>query len=134
MVARARATRLALRTATRARPGLRPPSPAAARRRLIPGHGRAHEGPERLFVDDVALVEIDRAPDAAFQARVEQALRVRKRGALGEGRLHGVLVHLAGTEDASERPHRHSPLPLLDDLGVGLPDESAKPGERPAAP
>ena len=57
-----------------------------------------------------------------------------QRRALGEGQLHGGLVGLAGADDSGVRPHRNSPLPLLDHLGVGLLDERPDAGERLAAP
>src|SRR5438270_11591819 len=44
-------------------------------------------------------------------------------------------VALAGADDAGMLPHRNaSPLPFLGDLGVGLFDETAHPGEHLAAP
>ena len=39
----------------------------------IQRHGGADERFERLFIDPVALVEIDGAPYAAFEAGVEEA-------------------------------------------------------------
>ncbi len=64
---------------------------------------------------------VDRAPDVAFEAGVEQVRRVVERGALGEGQLHDGLVGLAGADDAVVGPDRDAaPLPLLDHLGIGL--------------
>src|SRR5690606_8712582 len=61
---------------------------------------------QAFLVDNVALAEIDGAPDVAFEARIEEARRVLKRGAPGEGQLHLVLVRLAGADDSLVRPHR----------------------------
>src|SRR5689334_9902266 len=60
----------------------------------------ADERLERLLVDLVTLVEVDRPPDVALEARVEQARGVFERGALGERQLHDALVRLAGADDA----------------------------------
>src|SRR5262245_36191694 len=62
--------------------------------RRVELRGRAHQRFQRLFVDLVALAEVDGAAGAAFQAGVEQLGRVRKSGAVGEGGLHVVLVRL----------------------------------------
>src|SRR3974390_728345 len=53
--------------------------------RRVQGHGGANERLKRLLIDLVALMEIDGAPGVAFEARVEEARRVRQRGAFGEG-------------------------------------------------
>src|SRR6185437_9746032 len=55
-------------------------------------HCRANERLERLFIDLVALVDIDGAPRVAFKAGVEEAGRVLERGALRERHLHNGLV------------------------------------------
>ena len=100
----------------------------------------ANERLERLRVDLVALVEIDRAPGVAFQARVEQARRVCQRRALGEGHLHSALVDLTRADDPVVRPHGNPgargfrPLPFLDHFGVGFLDDRADPGERLTPP
>src|SRR5262249_25678034 len=46
----------------------------------------------------------------------------------------GLLVGLAGADDAVARPDRGLPLPLFDDLGVGLLDQRPDPAERLAPP
>src|SRR3954468_20778184 len=76
---------------------------------------RANESLEGLLVDLIALVEIDRAPSAAAEAGVEEARRIRERGAFGEGRLDCALVALAGADQTLVRPDRILPLPFFDD-------------------
>src|SRR5215212_1846015 len=61
---------------------------------------RANEGHQRLLVDLLAFPNVDRAPGVAFQARVEEAVRVLERRALGEGHLHEALVGLARADDS----------------------------------
>src|ERR1700681_2416616 len=103
--------------------------------RRVVCHGGANERLQRLFINLVALMDIDGAPGVAFEAGVEEACRVLQRGALGEGHLHDILVRLAGADDSGVRPHRNpSPLPLLDHFGVGLLDEDSDPSERLAPP
>jgi DNA-binding MarR family transcriptional regulator len=103
--------------------------------RCIQGNGGTNESSESLLVNLVAFVEIDGAPDIAFQARVEQARRVFERRALREGHLHHALVGLARANDPIVRPHGGpSPLPLLDHLGVGFLDESTEPSEQLTSP
>src|SRR2546426_6703394 len=62
--------------------------------RRVQCHGGANERLERLFIDLVALMEIDGTPGVAFEAGVEEAGRVRKRSALGEGHFDDILVRL----------------------------------------
>src|SRR5438105_12214159 len=103
--------------------------------RNVQCHGGANERLQRLFINLVALMEIDGTPGVAFEAGVEEAGRVLQRGALGEGHLHDLLVRLTGADDSGVLPHRNpSPLPLLDHFGVGLLDETSDPSERLAPP
>jgi hypothetical protein len=71
---------------------------------LVQRHGGANERLQRLFIDLVALMEIDGTPGVAFEAGVEEAARVLERGVLGEGQLHDGLVRLAGADDAGVLP------------------------------
>src|SRR5258705_2104974 len=103
--------------------------------RRVQCHGGANERLQRLFINLVALMEIDGTPGVAFEAGVEEACRVLQRGALGEGHLHDVLIRLTGADDTRVRPNRNpSPLPLLDHCGVGLLDENSNSSERLAPP
>src|ERR1700730_4841307 len=103
--------------------------------RRVQCHGDANERLQRLFINLVALMEIDCTPGVAFEAGVEEARRVLQRGALGEGHLHDIFVRLTGADHSGVRPHRNpSPLPLLDHFGVGLLDENSDPSERLAPP
>ena len=68
------------------------------------------------LVDGVGFVEVDRATDVAFEAGVEQARGVRKRGALGESHLHDALIRLAGANNAVVLPNRNAaPFYFFDD-------------------
>jgi hypothetical protein len=60
---------------------------ASGSARRVQCHGGANERLQRLFIDLVALMQTDGTPDVAFEAGVEEAGRVRQRGALGEGQL-----------------------------------------------
>src|SRR5262245_37974337 len=103
--------------------------------RRVQCHGGANERLQRLFINLVALMEIDGTPGVAFEAGVEEARRVLQRGALGEGHLHDILVRLTGADYSGVRPHGDpAPLPLLDHLVVGLLDEKSNPSERLAPP
>src|SRR5258705_7209961 len=103
--------------------------------RRVQCHGGANERLQRLFINLVALMEIDGTPGVAFEAGVEEACRVLQRGALGKGHLHDILVRLTRADYSGVRPHRNpSPLPLLDHFGVGLLDENSDPSERLAPP
>src|ERR1700736_2829901 len=99
--------------------------------RRVQCHGGANERLQRLFINFVALMEIDGTSGVAFEAGVEEARRVLQRGALGEGHLHDILVRLTSADYSGVPPHRNrSPLPLLDHFGVGLLDENSEPSER----
>jgi hypothetical protein len=72
-----------------------------------------------------------------FPSRLELKRRGRivERGPFREGHLHDAFVRFPGAEDAVVRPHRDAaPLPLLDHLGVRLPDDLANAGKHVAAP
>src|SRR5262249_44982845 len=69
-------------------------------------HGGGSERLPCLFVDLVAVMDIDGTPGVAFEAGVEGAPGVLERGAPGEGQLHDALVRLAGPDDSGVRPHR----------------------------
>src|SRR5918998_6160289 len=76
---------------------------------------------QRVLVHLVALVEVDGAARVPLEAGVEEARGILQRRSLGERHLHDALVGLAGADDSVVLPHRDaSPLPLLDDFGVGL--------------
>src|SRR5476649_2531959 len=80
-------------------------------------------------------MEIDRAPDVAFKAGVEESRWVLERSALGECHLDRVLVALACADHPVVIPGRNAPpLPLLDHLRDRLFDERADTGERLAPP
>src|SRR5438132_518710 len=64
----------------------------------------ADEGLQRMFVDRVALTQVNRAPRPPVQARVEQTGGILDRRSAREGHLHFVLVGLTGADDACMRP------------------------------
>src|SRR4030095_583018 len=102
---------------------------------LVQGHGCPDEPLQRRLVDLLALVEVDGAPCVSLEARVEETRRVLQRRPFGEGHLQDALVGLARADDAVVRPHRHpSPLPLLDDVGVGFLHERTETAEHLAPP
>jgi len=83
----------------------------------------------------VALEKIDRSPRVAFEARVEELVRIREARPVGKGKLHLIFEDGGDRDDSVVRPHWAShPLPFLDDLPVGLKHALADAGERFAAP
>src|SRR5437588_4207106 len=72
----------------------------------IERHCGADEILQRRLIDLVAFVDVDGAPDIPLEAGVEQTRRVFQRSSLGKSHLDGVLVRLAGTDDAAMGPHR----------------------------
>jgi hypothetical protein len=52
--------------------------------RPVQRHGRTDQRLEGILIQILALMDIDRAPGVALEARVEQTGRVLQRGALGE--------------------------------------------------
>ena len=80
-------------------------------------------------------MDIDGAAHVALEARIEQALGVIERGALGEGEFDVGLVGFAGADDAGMRPDRGTtPFPFLENFGNGLVDQRADTGEGFSAP
>ena len=106
----------------------------------IESHCFPDEFLQRGVVDLVLFPDVDGAPDLPLEAGVEQARRIPQRSALEERQLDDGLVGLAGADAPVAGPDRRSgtrgfrPLPLLDDLGIGLPDDPADVAERLAAP
>src|SRR5258707_15233814 len=88
-----------------------------------------------MLINLIALEQIDRSPRVAFEARVEELVRIREARAVGKGKLHLIFVGIADRDHSVARPHRAShPFPFLDYLPVGLQDVLADAGERFATP
>src|SRR5438093_11566850 len=132
--------RLAAPGAREARSAIKKSASSALGGRSLPAcnvqrHRRADERLQGRRVDLLALVDVDGSSRVPIEAGVEEAGGVLQGGALGERHLHDVLVCLAGADDPVVRPDRGPhPLPLLEDVGVCLLDQSADPAERLAAP
>src|ERR1700757_4680667 len=102
---------------------------------VVQVHRGTNECLQRLFVDLVALMEVDGAPGVAVEAGVEETRGIIQRGALGESPLHDFFVCLAGADHPVVIPNwDSSPLPLLDHGGVGLPDQFSDASEHLTAP
>src|SRR5207302_3829982 len=90
---------------------------------------------EGALVNFSSLANVDRAAYVSIETRVEETGRILQSRALGEGKLHDILVGFAGADDAIVRPNRSAhPLPLLDDARVCILDELAHSAERFPAP
>src|SRR5258706_5228328 len=101
----------------------------------VEGDRLANERLEGGLVNFFSFVDVDRAAYVSVETRVEEPGRILERRALGEGKLHDMLVGFAGADDALVRPNRSAhPLPLLDDMRVCLLDELAHSAEGFAAP
>src|SRR5436853_5936409 len=92
--------------------------------RTVQGDRLANERLEGGLVNFFSFVDVDRPAYVSLETRVEETGRILQRRALGEGKLHDILIGFAGADDAVVRPNRRAgfgwfdPLPLLDDLGV----------------
>src|SRR6202795_4214099 len=92
----------------------------------VEGGRLANERLERGLVNLFSFVDVDRAAYVSVETSVEETGRILQRRALGEGKLHGLLVGFACADDAVVRPNRSAhPLPLLDDVRVCFLDELA---------
>src|SRR5947208_5133734 len=88
----------------------------------IQSDGRADQRLERLRVNLLTLVNVDRAPYLSVKARVEELGRIFQGCALEERKLDYRLVRLSGTDAAVMGPYRGShPLPLFHNIRVGVP-------------
>src|SRR3954451_19742940 len=111
------------------------PRPLALGFGLVQGYGGANESLQRLLIYLLALVEVDGTPCVPVKTGVEEARRILQSRPFGEGHLHDVLVSLACADQSVVRPHRNpSPLPLLDDFGIGFLDQGTEPAEHLAPP
>ena len=103
--------------------------------RTVEGDRLANERLEGGLVNFFSFVDVDRAAYVSVETRVEETGRILQRRALGEGKLHDILVGLASADDAVVRPNRSAhPLPLLDDVRVCFLDELAHSAEGFPAP
>jgi hypothetical protein len=103
--------------------------------RTVEGDRLANERLEGGLFNFISFVEVDRAACVSVETRIEETGRILQRGALGEGKLHDILVGFAGADDAVVRPNRSAhPLPLLDDVRVCFLDELAHSAEGFPAP
>src|SRR6266851_2075892 len=103
--------------------------------RTVEGDRLANERLEGGLVNFFSVVDVDRAACVSVETRVEETGRILQRRALGEGKLHDILVGFASADDAVVRPNRSAhPLPLLDDVRVCFLDEVAHSAERFPAP
>src|SRR5713101_3617922 len=101
----------------------------------VEGDRLANERLEGGLVNFFSFVDVDRAAYVSLETRVEEMCRILQRRALGEGKLHGILVGFASADDAVVRPNRSAhPLPLLDDVRVCFLDELAHSAEGFPAP
>src|SRR5258705_3506317 len=79
----------------------------------VEGDRLANERLEGGLVDFFSFVDVDCAACVSVETRVEQTGRILQRRALGEGKLHDILVGFASADDAVVRPNRSAhPLPL----------------------
>src|SRR5882672_8285960 len=103
--------------------------------RTVEGNCLANERLEGGLVNRFSFVDVDRAAYVSVETRVEETVRILQRRALGEGKLHDLLVGFASADDAVVRPNRSAhPLPLLDDVRVCVLDELAHSAEGFPAP
>src|SRR5258707_5607804 len=103
--------------------------------RTVEGDRLANERLEGGLVNFFSFVDVDRAACVSVETRVEETGRILQRRALGEGKLHDILVGFASADDAVVRPNRSAhPLPLLDDVRVCFLDELAHSAEGFPAP
>src|ERR1035438_2178396 len=101
----------------------------------VEGDRLANERLEGGLVNFFSFVNVDCAAYVSVETRVEETGRILQRRALGEGKLHDILVGFASAEDAVVRPNRSAhPLPLLDDVWVCFLDELAHSAEGFPAP
>src|SRR5437867_5816697 len=103
--------------------------------KTVEGDRLANERLEGGLVNFFSFVDVDRAARVSVETRVEETGRILQRRALGEGKLHDILVGFASADDAVVRPNRSAhPLPLLDDVRVCFLDELAHSAEGFPAP
>src|SRR2546430_10995745 len=100
----------------------------------------ANERLEGGLVHSFSFVDVDRAAYVSVETRVEETGRILQKRALGEGKLHDLLVGFTCAVDAVVRPNRRAwtlrfhPLPLLDDVRVCCLDQLAHSAEGFPAP
>src|SRR5579863_1274902 len=102
--------------------------------RTIEGNRLANECLERSLVNFFSFVDVNRPAHVSFEARVEETRRILQKRALGERKLHDLLVGFAGANDSVVRPNRSAPLPLLDRVRVCRLDQLAHSAEGFSAP
>src|SRR6202011_2374366 len=72
---------------------------------------------ESTLINLITLEKIDRSSRVAFEARVEELVRIWEARPVGKGKLHLTFVGVGDRAHSIVRPHRAShPLPFLDYL------------------
>src|SRR6516225_1377105 len=102
---------------------------------LIVTNSSTHETFQSTLINRIALEKIDRSSRVAFEARVEELVRIWEARPVGKGKFHLILLGVGDGDHSVVRPHWAShPLPFLEYLPVGLKDALADAGERFATP
>ena len=82
-------------------------------------HSGANERLQRLFINLVALMEIDGTPGVAFEAGIEEGLKGPPTRPFAKV-IFTTFLYVSSVQMIPVRPHRNpSPLPLLDRFGSG---------------
>src|SRR5216683_3471185 len=82
---------------------------------LIVINGGTDEIFQSTLINLIALEKIDRSPRIAFEARVEELVRIWEARPVGKGKLHLVFVGVGDRDYSVVRPRWAShPLPFLD--------------------
>src|SRR6266513_923622 len=71
--------------------------------RTVEGDRLANERLEGGLVDFLSFVDVDRAACVSVETRVEETGRIVQKRALGESKLHDILVGFASADDAVVR-------------------------------
>src|SRR5438876_5804914 len=88
---------------------------------LIVINGGTDEILQSTLINLIALEKIDRSSRVAFEARVEELVRIWEARPVGKGKLHLTFAGVVDRDYSVVRPHWAShPLPLFEDLRVCL--------------
>src|SRR6266699_701028 len=100
----------------------------------VVSYGSTNELFQSRLINCIALMEIYRSRFFSIKAGIEECMRIFQESALKKVHFYCFLESADRTNKPLVRPYRGIPLPFLSDVGGGLVDKVAQPGEHLTAP
>ena len=97
-------------------------------------YGSTNELFQSGLINRVAFVEIYRSHFFCIKAGIEECMRIFQENALKKVHFYYFLESADSTHQSLVRPDGGLPLPFLGDVGIGLENKLAQPGDHVGRP